>query len=74
MLVLTRKSGQELMLGSQIRIRVLGTRTGSVRLGIEAPDCIDVLRGELALVASSLTQDQAASSAIGGQRRPQVPR
>lgn len=72
MLVLTRKSGQELMLGSQIRIRVLGTRTGSVRLGIEAPDCIDVLRGELALVASSLTQDPAASAAIVGQRLPQV--
>lgn len=58
MLILTRKSGQELILDGQIRIRVLCTRPGSVRLGIEAPDEVSVFRGELDLVGRLFPQDE----------------
>lgn len=47
MLVLTRKAGDYLYIGAGIRIKVLETGRGSIRLGIEAPPEIPVLRGEL---------------------------
>lgn len=74
MLVLTRKLGGELALNGQIRIRVLGTRTGSVRLGIEAPDDVTILRGELDLVGRLFPPDQPAGQTRAPQRLPQVPR
>ena len=74
MLVLTRKSGQELVLNGQIRIRVLGTRTGSVRLGIEAPDDVIVMRGELDLVGRLFPQNQPAGEARALTRLSQVAR
>lgn len=74
MLILTRKSGEELLLDGQIRIRVLSTRTGSVRLGIEAPADVIVLRGELDLVHRLFSHDQPDCLAVGHTKLPQVPR
>lgn len=46
MLVLTRKQGQEIHIGQEITIKVI--KTGStVKIGIDAPPSIRVLRGEL---------------------------
>jgi carbon storage regulator len=47
MLVLTRTKGQEVLLGPSIKVVVLSTAKGRVKLGIEAPELIKVLRGEL---------------------------
>lgn len=47
MLVLSRKQNQEVMIGDQIKITILKTRGNTVRLGIEAPRDIKVVRGEL---------------------------
>ena len=47
MLVLTRRVDQEIIVGGDIRLRVLSTRGNSVRLGIEAPEEIRIKRGEL---------------------------
>jgi len=47
MLVLSRKQDQEIVIGDNIRITVLKTRGNVVRLGIEAPRDIKVVRGEL---------------------------
>ena len=47
MLVLTRKNNQEVMLGDDIRLRVLSIRGNTVRLGIEAPLSVNIKRGEL---------------------------
>ena len=47
MLVLSRKQDQEILIGDQIKITILKTRGNTVRLGIEAPRDVKVIRGEL---------------------------
>lgn len=74
MLVLTRKSGQELVINDQIRIRVLSSRAGSVRLGIEAPQEVSVLRGEIDLVGRLLSQIQPGGQSRVAKRLAQIPR
>ena len=49
MLVLTRKQQEKIQIGDDIVITVLRTKGKTVRLGIEAPSSIPVLRGELAV-------------------------
>ena len=48
MLVLTRKLQERIRIGDHITITVLRTKGKAVRLGIEAPDDVPVIRGELA--------------------------
>jgi carbon storage regulator CsrA len=48
MLVLTRKLNERIMIGDNIRIIVVGVRGNHVRLGIEAPPEVTILRDELA--------------------------
>ena len=47
MLVLTRKSGERLMIGDDVMITVLEVGRGQVRLGIKAPDGLRVYREEI---------------------------
>lgn len=47
MLVLTRKSDEELLIDGDIRVRILSIDKGRVRLGITAPRCVPVARAEL---------------------------
>jgi carbon storage regulator len=47
MLVLTRKLGERIHIGSAITITVVEIRGNKVRLGIQAPERIPVLRAEL---------------------------
>ncbi|MEJ7593143.1 MAG: carbon storage regulator [Planctomycetaceae bacterium] len=47
MLVLTRKAAETIRIGDDIVIKVIKTGTGSVKIGIEAPAHIRVMRGEL---------------------------
>ena len=47
MLVLSRKLNESIILNSNIRITIVGIRGNHVRVGIEAPDSIPILREEL---------------------------
>ena len=47
MLVLTRKPQEKIQIGDNITITVIKTKGKTVRLGIEAPSDVNVLRGEL---------------------------
>jgi carbon storage regulator CsrA len=47
MLILTRKRDGVIHVGQDIVIRVIQTGKGSVKLGIEAPGHVQILRGEL---------------------------
>jgi carbon storage regulator len=47
MLVLSRKLGETVVVGGNIRVTVVGVRGTTVRLGVEAPKDVEVLREEL---------------------------
>ena len=47
MLILTRKSGESLMIGEDISVTVLGVKGNQVRIGINAPKDISVHREEV---------------------------
>jgi carbon storage regulator len=47
MLVLSRKPDEKLLIGGNITIKVLSVRGGVVKLGIDAPPHVRILRGEL---------------------------
>ena len=49
MLVLTRKVGQEILIGDDIRLTVLGIERNRIRLGFTAPRDVSILRDELSL-------------------------
>lgn len=56
MLVLSRKVGERIWIGEDISITVVRITGGGVRLGIEAPNEMPVVREELKL---KLEEDQA---------------
>ena len=47
MLVLTRRRGEGVAIGPDIRVVVLGMKGGQVRLGIEAPSTVEIHRDEV---------------------------
>jgi len=47
MLILTRGVGETVTIGHNIRITVLSIKGSQVRLGIEAPEDVQVLREEI---------------------------
>ncbi len=48
MLVLSRKVNDNIIIGDNIKIQVIKIKGNTVRLGIEAPSDVKILRGELA--------------------------
>ena len=61
MLVLTRKQEEKICIGDEIVITLLRVKGKSILLGIEAPDKVCVLRGELV----DASADKHASSNLG---------
>jgi len=61
MLVLTRKSGQKLVLGEEIVVTVLEVSGDRVKLGIEAPRSVRVLRPEAAAQLSEANRAAAGA-------------
>ncbi|REB08861.1 carbon storage regulator [Sporosarcina sp. BI001-red] len=47
MLVLSRKPNESIQIGDNIEIRIIEVKGDTVRIGIEAPKSVDILRGEL---------------------------
>lgn len=47
MLILTRRRGEGVTIGPDIRVIVLGIQGGQIRLGIEAPKTVEVHRDEV---------------------------
>lgn len=47
MLILSRRVGEALLIGDEITITVLGVKGNQVRIGIQAPRNVTVLREEL---------------------------
>ncbi len=78
MLVLTRKSNEKIRIGDDIVITVLRTKGKAVRLGIEAPNDMRVLRGEIAFDQSDAeeadchTKNRVAHARIPREQVSQV--
>lgn len=47
MLILTRRSGESLMIGNNVTLTVLGVKGNQVRIGINAPKSVPVHREEI---------------------------
>jgi carbon storage regulator len=47
MLVLSRKIGEQIVVGDNVRVMVVGVRGGKVRLGVIAPPEVPVHRAEV---------------------------
>lgn len=67
MLVLSRKRMEQIVIGSEIRITVVKLEGGQVRLGIEAPDDLTVLRAELLQPRSGRGKKVAAPVSRSGR-------
>jgi carbon storage regulator len=59
MLILTRRVGDSLKIGDEVSVTILRVKGDQVRLGIDAPDTISVLREEL---AERLDREAAAAA------------
>lgn len=58
MLILRRKVGETLFIGDDVKITVMDIYEGGVRVAIDAPKSITILRGEL-LQAADANRDAA---------------
>lgn len=47
MLVLTRKVGEEIIIGDNIRVKIVSIKGDRIRVGIEAPASVEVNRAEI---------------------------
>ncbi len=62
MLVLTRKEGEAIMIGYNITVRILGVKGKQVKIGVEAPSSVKILREEL---FNSIVEENKMASSIG---------
>jgi carbon storage regulator len=63
MLILTRRMGETLIIGDDVKITVLGVRGHQVRLGIDAPKHVSVHREE---IYNRIKQEQTGDAQPGG--------
>ncbi len=76
MLILTRKTGQSLVLSEDIIVTVLDVDGDRVKLGIDAPRTVRIVRQELrdAIQAENLAARQSAGTALlSALLSPQLP-
>ena len=59
MLVLTRKLQEQIVIGNDIKVTILRVKGNTVRLGIEAPRQVRVVRAELPPEAASANSAEA---------------
>jgi carbon storage regulator len=63
MLVLTRKLQEKIRIGDHITITILKTKGKAVRVGIEAPAEVPVIRGELSFAGQAVEWDEKPDDA-----------
>ena len=63
MLILQRKEGQALLIGENITVSIVSVEGGRVRLAIDAPSDVSILRSEL-VTATAANQDAAHEEAL----------
>jgi len=77
MLILSRKADEAILLGEDIRIKVVSIDKGIVKLGIDAPSHVGILREELKIavqdanIEASNKVDDQVMQAFFKQFKPQ---
>lgn len=69
MLVITRKVGQSIWIGNDVRITLIKTRSGDARIGIECPKHIVVDREEVRQEIEQLGFDRRDGREFNGSGR-----
>ncbi|MEZ6056685.1 MAG: carbon storage regulator [Planctomycetaceae bacterium] len=68
MLVLTRKEAETITIGDGIVLKVIQTSRGTVKIGIDAPAEVRILRGELSAELAALPQGETLADRIKRQK------
>lgn len=69
MLVLSRKAGERILIGEDVKITVIRIGPNSVRIGIDAPGSTNIIREEL-----SLDESKNAIAGDSGDAESQMPK
>lgn len=56
MLVVSRKTSEKLLIGKDIVITIVRIGTGAVRIGVDAPDSMNIVRAELVPAAKPVIE------------------
>lgn len=72
MLVLTRTQGQSIVIGDSIEVFIVEVRGDQVRLGIQAPRAIPVVRREVLQQAGTENREAAHIDTDSVQARPGI--
>jgi carbon storage regulator len=71
MLILTRKINEEIIINSEIRIKILSISENQIKIGISAPENMEILRGEIfervKQIAISLSKGKVSTDAKMGK-------
>jgi carbon storage regulator CsrA len=62
-LILGRRPGESIVIGDGIRVVVISCDRGGVRLGIEAPPEVTILRGEIAKAVADVNRAATVTDA-----------
>jgi carbon storage regulator len=68
MLVLTRKRGEQVLIGDDIVITILDSRGDGVRIGVDAPKGVRIQRQEVVLAVTEANVEASHSDAKDGAR------
>ena len=64
MLVLSRKAGERILIGDDVAITVVRIGPNSVRIGIEAPKSMNIVREELCDFSSQKSEEASKPNAM----------
>ena len=67
MLVLSRKAQQTIRIGDSITVTILNVKGTTVRIGIDAPREIRVIRGELPVFTTDESEEATHSRPVAGK-------
>jgi len=70
MLILTRRPGERVVIGDEILVTVMAVSGHTVRLGIEAPQGIQIYREEIWL---AVMEENRAAAAAAADALPSIP-
>jgi carbon storage regulator len=66
-LIITRRAGERIMLGDDIRIEIMEVVGSSVRVGVEAPRSVPIYREE---IWSAVKEENTAAAAVESTKLP----